>query len=185
MPDMILLEAEEKMQERIDMLKKELSKLRTGRANPAFLSSVQVDYYGVPTPLSQIGKITVPEATQLVFKPYDRSMIKDVEHAVNAANLGINPNNEGDQLRFVFPALTTERRKSLVKDIHKYAEETKVAIRNIRRTANDEIKKLEKASDISEDDSHGYQDDVQELTDTYTQKVEDVSKAKEEDIMTL
>lgn len=185
MPDMILLEAEEEMQSRIDMLKKELSKLRTGRANPALLQQVHVDYYGVETPLSQIGKITVPEPNQLLVKPYDRSMIKDVEHAINAANLGINPNNEGDQLRIVLPALTKERRVSLTKDVHRFLEECKIAIRNARRHANDQIKKMEKNHDISEDDSHGYQEDVQELTDTYSVKAEEVAEAKEKDIMTL
>jgi ribosome recycling factor len=182
---MILLEAEEEMARRIDMLKHELAKLRTGRANPALLEQVHVDYYGVETPLSQIGKISVPEPNQLLVKPYDKSMLKDVEHAINAANLGINPNNEGEQLRIVLPALTQERRKLLTKDVHKFLEESKIAIRNARRHANDQIKKMEKDHSISEDDSHGYQDDVQELTDRFISEAEEVAKAKEQDIMTL
>ncbi len=185
MPDMILMEAEEKMEARIESLSHELAKIRTGRANPRMFDDVQVEYYGVPTPITQVGQLSVPEPTQIVIKPYDKSIVKAVEKAILASNLGINPNNEGHQLRIVFPALTTERRKELTKKVKTYAEEAKISVRNIRRDANDAIKKLEKASDISEDDSKGYQDDVQELTDQFTEKVESVAKAKEEEILSL
>jgi ribosome recycling factor len=185
MPDMILMETEEEMERRIEMLKKELSKVRTGRANPQLLEQVHVDYYGVETPLTQVGNIAVPEANQLLVKPYDKNMVKEVEKAINAANLGLNPNNEGHQLRIVLPALTTERRKELSKDIHKLGEECKIAIRNARRHGNDGIKKLEKDSKISEDDSKGYQEDIQELTDSYVEQAEQLVKDKEQDIMSL
>lgn len=185
MPDMILLETEEEMTNRINMLKHELAKVRTGRANPALLEQVHVDYYGVQTPLSQVGKISVPEANQLLVKPYDKSMVSDVEKAINAANLGLNPNNEGDQLRIVLPALTKERREQLKKDIHKLGEECKIAIRHARHDGRDAIKKLEKNGDISEDDMHDYYDDIQELTDKYVEKADQLVEQKEKDIMTL
>jgi ribosome recycling factor len=183
MPDMVLMEVEEKMEQRVKDLSHELAKIRTGRANPKMFEGVHVEYYGVETPISQVANISVPEPTQLLIKPYDRSLVKEVERAIYAANLGVTPNNEGLQLRIVLPALTMETRKELVKKIKKYGEEAKVSIRNYRRDGNDAIKKLEKASDISEDDSKGYQEDIQELTDLYTDKVDQVVKAKEEDIL--
>ena len=185
MPDMIIMETEEKMEERVVSLSHELAKTRTGRANPKMFEGVHVDYYGAQTPITQVGSISVPEPTQILIKPYDKSIVRDVEKAILAANLGINPNNEGAQLRIVFPALTTERRRELTKKVKKYGEEAKVSVRNIRREGNDAIKKLEKASEISEDDSKGYQEDIQELTDNYIKQIEEVCKAKEEDIMSI
>ncbi len=183
MPDMVILETEESMENNLDSLSKELSKVRTGRANPRMLDDVKVDYYGALTPLSQIGNISVPEPSQLVVKPYDSSILGTIEKAINAANLGINPSNEGTQLRIVLPMLTTETRKALVKDIHKLGEEYKVFIRNSRRDGNDSIKKLEKSHEISEDDSKGYHEDIQELTNDYTKRIDELIKAKELDIM--
>ena len=185
MPDMIIMETEEKMEERVVSLSHELAKTRTGRANPKMFEGVHVDYYGAQTPITQVGSISVPEPTQILIKPYDKSIVRDVEKAILAANLGINPNNEGAQLRIVFPALTTERHRELTKKVKKYGEEAKVSVRNIRREGNDAIKKLEKASEISEDDSKGYQEDIQELTDSYIKQIDEVCKAKEEDIMSL
>ena len=185
MPDMILLETEEQMEHRIDALKKDFSKVRTGRANPKMFQDVKVEYYGTLTPLNQVGNISVPEPTQLVVKPYDRSIVKDVERAINAANLGVNPANEGDQLRIVLPALTTERRKSLTKDVKKLGEEAKVAIRNSRRDGNDSLKKLEKNHDISEDDLKLYQGEIQDLTDKYTDLIDELVKEKDIDIMSI
>ncbi len=185
MPDMILLEAEEKMEHTIEGLHKEYAKVRTGRANPKILDTVFVEYYGAPTPVPQVGNISVPEANQLVVKPYDRNIVKDVEKAINAANLGFNPQNEGHQIRIVLPALTRERRQELKKQVHKTAEDFKVHIRQIRREANDALKKMEKAHEISEDDLKGYLEDVQELTDNFTDKVDHVCKEKEDDIMSL
>jgi len=185
MPDMIILEADEKMEHTIEGLRKEYAKIRTGRANPKILDTVFVDYYGAPTPVPQVGNVTVPEPTQLVVRPYDRSIVKDVEKAINAANLGFNPQNEGHQIRIVLPALSKERRVELTKQAHKTSEEFKVHIRQIRRDANDALKKMEKSHDISEDDLKGYLEDVQELTDQYTDKVDQVCKEKEEDIMSI
>lgn len=183
MPDMILMEVEEKMEQRVTDLSHELAKVRTGRANPRMFDGVHVEYYGVETPITQVANISVPEPTQLLIKPFDRSLVKEVERAILAANLGVTPNNEGLQLRIVLPALTQDRRIELVKKLKKYGEEAKVSIRNYRRDGNDAIKKLEKNSDISEDDSKGYQEDIQELTNTYIGKIDDVVKAKEEDVM--
>jgi len=185
MPDMIILEADEKMEHTIEGLRKEYAKIRTGRANPKILDTGFVDYYGAPTPVPQVGNVTVPEPTQLVVRPYDRSIVKDVEKAINAANLGFNPQNEGHQIRIVLPALSKERRVELTKQAHKTSEEFKVHIRQIRRDANDALKKMEKSHDISEDDFKGYLEDVQELTDQYTDKVDQVCKEKEEDIMSI
>ncbi len=185
MADEILLETEEKMQNTLDALNRELSKVRTGRANPQMLDPVRVDYYGALSPINQLGNIGVPEPSQLLIKPYDRSIVKDIEKAILAANLGVTPQNEGDQIRIVIPPLTEERRKDLVKQVKKTGEESKVAIRNVRRDANDAIKKLEKASDISEDDSKGYQEDVQTLTDDYIEKINQSVLAKEKDLMTV
>jgi len=183
MPDMILMDTEEKMEQRVKDLSHELAKVRTGRANPRMFDDVHVEYYGVETPITQVANISVPEPTQLLIKPYDRSLVKEVERAVLAANLGVTPNNEGLQLRIVLPALTMDTRKELVKKLKKYGEEAKISIRNYRREGNDAIKKLEKNSDISEDDSKGYQDDIQELTDNYIAKIDEVVTAKEEEIM--
>lgn len=185
MPDMIILETEEKMEERVESLSRELSKVRTGRANPRMFDDIKVDYYGAPTPITQVGNISVPEPTQIVIKPYDKSIVKDIEKAILKANLGVTPNNEGQQLRIVLPPLTTDVRKDLVKKIKKYAEEAKVSVRNIRREGNDAIKKLEKDSTISEDDSKGYQDDIQKLTNDYIAKVEVVCNEKEEEVLSI
>jgi ribosome recycling factor len=185
MPDMILLETEEKMEHTIDGLHKEFAKVRTGRANPKIFETVKVDYYGAPTPVSQVGNISVPEPTQMVIKPYDRSIVADVEKAINAANLGFNPQNEGTQIRIVLPALTKERRTELTKQVKKTGEEFKIHIRNVRRDANDALKKLEKDSSITEDELKAYQDDVQELTDKYTEAVDSVVQEKIDDIMSI
>ncbi|MBU1020629.1 MAG: ribosome recycling factor [Firmicutes bacterium] len=185
MPDMILMNTEEQMEARINGLKREFTKVRTGRANPKMLDDIRVDYYGALTPLGQVGNISVPEANQIVFKPYDRTVLGAAEKAILAANLGINPNNEGQQLRIVLPALTTERRKELVKQVKKMGEETKVFVRNARRDGNDEIKKLEKNSDITEDESKQYHEEIQELTDNFVKLVDELVKEKEEDIMSI
>ena len=185
MIDDVMLNAEERMEGAIHNLQREFSKVRTGRANPGMLDQVQVDYYGVPTPVTQVGNIAVPEPNQLLIKPYDKNLVKEVEKAILAANLGVTPSNEGDQIRIVLPKLNEERRRTLVKDVKKLAEEARVAIRNIRRDANDSIKKLEKAGDLSEDDSKGYQEDVQTLTDTYIEEIDQVLQSKEKDLMEI
>lgn len=185
MPDMILLETEENMEDRLNGLLKELAKVRTGRANPKMLDNIKVDYYGAMTLIKQIGNVTVPEPSQLLFKPYDKSINKEVAKAINAANLGVNPSNEGDQIRISIPALTTERRKEFTKLAKKLGEEAKVAMRNARRDGNDAIKKLEKASEVSEDDSKIYLEDIQVLTDKFITTIDQMVKEKEEDIMSI
>ncbi len=185
MIDDVMLQAEENMEKALDSLHYEMARIRTGRANPQILDPVRVDYYGAQTPLNQLASISTPEANQLLVKPYDKSAIKEVEKAIQAANLGLNPNNEGDQLRIVLPKLNEERRKQLVKQTKEIAEEARVKIRNARREANDAIKKLEKQKELTEDDSKEYQEDVQKLTDKYIAKVDESFKNKEEDLMSV
>lgn len=180
-----LLECEEKMQHQIEHVAHELAKIRTGRANPQMLNELMINYYGADTPVTQVSSISVPEPSQLLIKPYDRSLIKEIEKAIAESSLDINPQNEGDQLRIVLPVLTEERRKQMVKETKKVSEDGKVHIRNIRRDTNDLIKKAEKNSEISEDDSKYYQDEVQKLTDQYIIKVEEKIAAKEKDLMTV
>ncbi len=183
MPDTILLDAEERMEKAVEALRHDLTSIRTGRANASVLEHITVDYYGTPTPINQMSTITTPEARLLVVKPYDRSMLHTVEKAILASDLGITPSNDGQVIRIAFPQLTEERRKELAKLVHKQGEEAKVAIRNIRRDANEQLKKLEKDSKITEDDLKGYTEDVQELTDTYIEKIDGVVAEKEKDIL--
>lgn len=179
MPDMILLEAEEKMDKAIENYHQELQSIRTGRANPALLDQIFIEYYGVETPIKQVAQVTVPEGSQLYIKPYDRSVIKQIETAILASNLGLTPQNDGQGIRLVIPKMTEERRKELVKQVTKLEEGTKVAIRNIRRDANDALKKLK----LTEDDEKGYLEDVQTLTDKKIKEVENITAKKSEELM--
>ena len=172
----------EKMAKSISSFEKNLVNIRTGRANPQILEAVNVDYYGTLTPLNQIASISVQEGKTLVIKPYDASSLKDIEKAINESNIGLPPVNDSTVIRITTPALTEETRKGFCKDIGKYAEEAKVSIRNIRRDANDEIKK---DKSLAEDQAKGFQDDVQKLTDEYTKKVDELAKAKEKEVMTI
>lgn len=181
MINMILDDANERMTKAIDSYKRDLATVRTGRANPAMLDRVMVDYYGSPTPVNQIAGISVVEGRQLVIKPYDRSSLKDIERGVYEADLGLTPQNDGEIIRINVPALTEERRKEFVKNVWKYAEHAKVAIRNIRRDANDDIKKC----DGSEDEIKDGQSRVQKLTDKFVKQIDEIGKAKEKDIMTV
>ena len=185
MIDELMLETEERMIGAINALTREFSKVRTGRANPKLLDPVMVNYYGAPTPMNQLGNISVPEPNQLLIKPYDRTVMKEAEKAIHAANLGVTPQNEGEQIRIVLPKLTEERRKVLVRDVKKLSEDAKVAVRNIRRDINDAIKKAQKASEITEDDAKAYLEEVQDLTDQYIAKVEEELAGKEKDLMQL
>lgn len=185
MPDTILFDAEERMEKAVESLRHELAMIRTGRASSRVLDRISIDYYGAPTPINQMSAVTIPEARLLVVKPYDKSMIKAVERAILESNLGITPSNDGQVIRIAFPQLTEERRKELAKTVHKYGEEAKVAVRNIRRDANDQLKKIEKDSKITEDDLKGYIEDVQELTNNYVKKVEEVVDEKEKDIINV
>ncbi len=179
----VLKDIEEKMNKVVENLRNDYSSIRAGRANPALLDKIKVEYYGVSTPLNQVGNISAPEARLLLIQPWDKSILGDIEKAILKSDLDLNPNNDGNVIRISIPQLTEERRKELVKLVKKKAEEYRVAIRNSRREANDEIKKMEKNGDISEDELHLSQENVQELTDKYIEKIESVLKAKEEEIM--
>jgi ribosome recycling factor len=179
----ILTQAEEKMEKAIGSLKRELITIRAGRANPALLDRVQVDYYGTPTPINQLAGVTTPEARLLVIQPYDKTAMADIEKAIQKSDLGLTPSNDGQVIRIAIPALTEERRKELVKLVKKFGEEAKVALRNIRRDANDDLKKSEKDAEITEDELRRYNDEVQKVTDKFTAEVDVVTSNKEKEIM--
>ncbi|ACM60906.1 ribosome recycling factor [Caldicellulosiruptor bescii] len=175
--------AEEKMKKAIETLKEEFATIRAGRANPHILDKVMVDYYGVPTPIPQVASITVPEARMIVIQPWEARMLKEIEKAIQKSDLGVNPTNDGKVIRLIFPELTEERRKELVKQVKKMAEDAKVAIRNIRREALDEYKKMKKNNEITEDDLKDAEEDVQKLHDKYIEQIEKLLSAKEKEIM--
>ncbi|PER30382.1 ribosome recycling factor [Bacillus cereus] len=183
MGQQVLKSSNEKMEKAVAAYSRELATVRAGRASSSVLDKVQVDYYGAPTPVVQLANITVPEARLLVIQPYDKTSIGDIEKAILKADLGLNPSNDGTVIRIAFPALTEERRRDLVKVVKKYAEEAKVAVRNVRRDGNDDLKKLEKSGDITEDDLRGYTEDIQKETDKYIAKVDEIAKNKEKEIM--
>lgn len=176
-------EIEEKMQKSIGALKRDLAGLRAGRANPAILDRIRVEYYGVPTPINQIANITVPEARVIVIQPWDPGVMTNIEKAIQMSDIGINPINDGRVIRLVFPVLTEERRKELTKQVKKLGEETKVAVRTIRRDAIEEYRKQEKKSEITKDDLAVAEKDIQDLTDKYTAEVDKIVEAKIEEIM--
>ncbi len=178
MIDMILEDTTERMNKTIESFQRDLTTVRTGRANPAMLDRVMVSYYGSPTPVNQIAGISVVEGRQLVIKPYDKSSIKDIEHGIYEAELGLTPQNDGEIIRIMVPALTEERRKEFAKQVWKFAENAKVSIRNIRRDGNDEIKKI----DGSEDEIKAGQEKIQKLTDKF---VDEIAKVKEKEILTV
>ena len=183
MPKQILSNIKDKMTKAIQAFSRELASIRAGRANASLLDRITVDYYGAPTPVNQLAGISVPEARLLVIQPYDKTILGDIEKAILKSDLGLNPTSDGNIIRIAIPALTEERRKELVKVVKKEAEEAKVAIRNIRRDGNEELKKLEKTGDITEDDLRGYSDDIQKVTDEYISKVDSVTKEKEKEIL--
>ena len=176
---------EEKMHKSYDALINEYSTIRAGRANPKVLDKLRVDYYGTPTPIQQVANISVPEPRMLQIKPWEKSLIKAIEKAILTSDLGINPNNDGSVIRLVFPELTEERRKELAKDIKKKGENTKVAVRNIRRDANDAFKKKEKAGEISEDDLELGIEKIQKLTDKMIEQIDKAVEAKSKEILTV
>jgi len=175
---------EDKMQKAFDFLLTDYQTIRAGRANPHVLDKLKVDYYGTPTPIQQVGNITVPEARMIQIAPWEKSLIREIEKAIMASDIGITPSNDGSVIRLVFPELTEERRKELVKDVKKKGEEAKVAIRNIRRDANDAFKKLAK-TEISEDEIKDLEDSVQKLTDKYVKDVDKAIEDKSKEIMTV
>ena len=176
---------EEKMNKSYDALLNEYTSIRAGRANPHVLDKIKVDYYGAPTPLQQVANISVPEPRMILIQPWEKKLIKDIEKAILTSDLGINPNNDGSAVRLIFPELTEERRKDLVKEVKKKGEAAKVAVRNIRRDANDAYKKLKKEEDVSEDEIKELEDKVQKLTDKYIKDVDAAVEAKGKEIMTV
>ena len=181
----MLTQYEEKMQKSVENLEAEYATIRAGRANPNILNKIKVEYYGVPTPMQQLANITVPEARTLVIAPWEPSLVKEIEKAIMNSDLGITPNNDGRNIILNFPELTEDRRKELAKDIKKKGEGAKVAIRNIRRDANDAIKKMEKNGDISEDELKDNEDKIQKLTDKYVGQIDKAVESKSKEIMTV
>ena len=176
---------EEKMQKTMQNLSGEFGSIRAGRANPHVLDKIRVDYYGTPTPIQQVGNITVPEARMIQIAPWEKSLIREIEKAIMSSDIGITPSNDGSVIRLVFPELTEERRKELAKDIKKKGENAKVAVRNIRRDAMDHFKKIGKAEDISEDEIKDLEDGIQKLTDQYVANIDKAVEAKSEEILTV
>ena len=176
---------EERMQKSLTNLEGEYTAIRAGRANPRILDRIQIDYYGTPSPLQSVANISVPEARMIQIQPWDASLIKDIEKAILSSDLGLTPANDGKVIRLVFPELTEERRKELAKEVKKKGEDAKVAIRNIRRDANDFVKKEAKANTISEDEQKQSEDEIQKLTDRYVAKIEKAIEPKSNEVMTV
>ena len=181
----LIMTYEDKMEKSLDNLYGEYTSIRAGRANPHILDKITVDYYGSPTPLQQVGNISVPEARMIVIQPWEASILKDIEKALLMSDLGLTPTNDGKMIRLVFPELTEDRRKELVKDVKKKGEGAKVAVRNIRRDANDLLKKLEKGGEITEDELADGEDQIQKLTDKYIKEVDAAVDAKSKEVMTV
>ena len=175
----------EKMEKSISVYSEKLSEVRAGRANPAILNKVKIDYYGTPTPINQVAGISVPEARLIVIQPWDASVLKEIEKAILTSDIGINPNNDGKVIRLAFPELNEERRKELVKDIKKMGEEAKVAVRNVRREGIDLAKSMQKNGEMTEDELKSAENDIQKMTDKYIEEVEKVLEKKEKEVMSV
>ena len=176
---------EEKMQKCVDYLVADFAAIRAGRANPNVLNKIRVDYYGTPTPIQQVANVSVPEPRMIQIAPWDRSLIKAIEKAIMTSELGINPSNDGTVIRLIFPEVTEERRKQLAKDVKKKGEEQKVAVRNVRRDGVDAVKKLEKASEVTEDDRKDLEDQLQKMTDKFVKHIDKAVEDKTKEIMTV
>ena len=176
---------EEKMNKTISVFEENLSEIRAGRANPAILNKITVDYYGVPTPINQVAGISVPEARMILIQPWDMNLLKEIEKEILKSDIGINTNNDGKVIRLNFPELNEERRKEIVKDIRKLAEEAKVAIRSIRRDAMDEAKEMQKKSEITEDDLKNEENEIQKLTDKKVEEIDSMLASKEREVMSI
>lgn len=185
MTKQVLDQAKDKMEKSLAAFGRELASIRAGRANASLLDRITVDYYGAPTPINQMAGVSVPEARLLVVTPYDKTILGDIEKAIMKSDIGITPTNDGNVIRLMIPALTEERRKELAKQVGKEAENAKVAVRNVRRDANDDLKKLEKNGEITEDELRGYAEDVQKLTDDYISKIDAATKVKEQEILSV
>jgi ribosome recycling factor len=180
-----VVQFDEKMQKSYDNLMEELTSIRAGRANPHILDKIKIDYYGTPTALQQVANVNVPEPRMIQIQPWEASLIKEIEKAILTSDLGLNPNNDGKIIRLVFPELTEDRRKELAKDVKKKGENAKVAIRNIRRDANDTFKKLGKSADVSEDEIKGLEDEAQKMTDKYIAEIDKAVDNKTKEILTV
>ena len=176
---------EEKMNKTISVLEENLAEIRAGRANPAILNKIKVEYYGTPTPINQVAGISVPEARVILIQPWDASVLKEIEKEILKSDIGINPNNDGKVIRLVFPELTEERRKEIVKDVKRLTEEAKISIRSIRRDGMDEFKAKQKAGEITEDELRGAEDSIQKITDKKVEKIDQISDAKEKEILSM
>ncbi|KAF0825823.1 ribosome recycling factor [Cytobacillus firmus] len=185
MPKQVIADAKERMTKAISAYTRELASIRAGKANASLLDRITVDYYGAPTPVNQLAGVSAPEARLLVITPYDKSILGEIEKAILKSDIGLNPSNDGSVIRLAIPQLTEERRKELVKVVKKESEEAKVAIRNVRRDANDDLKKLEKNGEITEDDLRGFSDDIQKLTDDHISKIDELTKEKEKEILAV
>ncbi|WP_173916482.1 ribosome recycling factor [Halobacillus sp. Marseille-Q1614] len=183
MSDAVINETKQQMEQAVQAFTRQLATVRAGRANPSLLDNVYVDYYGAATPLNQLAQVSAPEPRLLVITPYDKSAIAEVEKAIQKADLGLSPSSDGNIVRINIPALTEERRKDLVKVVGKYAEEAKVQVRNIRRDSNDQLKKLQKDGELTEDDLRSFQDDVQKVTDENIAEIDKLAKAKEAEML--
>ena len=181
----IIKEYDAKMQKTVDVVVSDFASVRGGRANAGVLDQIQVMYYGSPTPIQQVASVSVPDPRTLMIQPWDSSVLREIEKAILSSDLGINPQNDGKVIRLVFPQLTEERRKELAKQVKKYGEESKVAVRNIRRDAMEKFKKQQKASEITEDDYKGIEKDIQKMTDDYIKKVEALSEKKEKELFEI
>ena len=180
-----LKKAEERMGRRYDHMCQDFSEIRAGRANPAVLDKVKVDYYGSPTPVNQLAAVSVTEARTLTIQPWDTSLLRNIEKAIQKSDIGINPNNDGKIIRLIFPPLTEERRKLIVKDVQKVAEDTKVQVRNVRRETIEKLKAMKKSGDLTEDDLKTAEKKMQKLTDSFTKKIDEASAAKQKEVLEL
>ena len=181
----IFTRAEEKMEKTINALLNEYAAIRAGRANPAVLDRIQVEYYGVPTPINQVAAVSVPEPRTILIAPWDKNSLRDIEKAILTSDLGLNPQNDGSSLRLNFPPLTEERRKELVKGVYKYAEDSKVAIRSIRRDSLEKLKDMKKKSEITEDDFKNAEKKMQDLTDKFCKEIDSIAAKKDKEIMEI
>lgn len=185
MIDAVKSEATAGMERSIDALRRDLGKVRTGRASLSLLDDIRVDYYGTPTALNQVGTLAVPEPRLITIQPWEKKLIPEIEKAILKTDLGLNPTSDGQLIRLVFPPLTEERRKDMVKQVKRMGEDSKIGVRNARRDANDTLKKLEKDKEISEDDHKRGEKEIQELTDQYVKKIDDIVEAKEKELMEI
>jgi ribosome recycling factor len=178
-------DAERRMQQAVEATAHDFQKIRTGRANPNILEHIKVDYYGVETPINQVGSVSVPEARQLLITPYDKNLLGEIERSLLKSDLGVTPNNDGNNIRLTFPQMTEERRKEMIKQVHQRGEEGCIAVRNVRKDAMHKVHDAEKAKEITEDENKSWEKKVQELTDKYVNKVHEIQKAKDAEVMEI